>query len=392
MTWRPGTRIKFWDLLVVGRWISTLDNYRRPITTRLDNHNDIRNKFRRGTATEDEKETYFRLVMSSAYDVQDEEEWRAVWHMEEEIVLSAEDLVRRDQILDRLLSDIVPGAEVHAEIVTERAVLVRKPSWAGIAAACMLLCGLARVDQGQLPAEYVVMRAGMADSEVLSCGVWPSEAKEKKEILSIRTLDERFALPDGSMVLLNRGSHMSYGDDFNAGSREVMLAGEAFFEVRHDPSQPFRVRSKNIITTVVGTSFDVKTKGDEIVITVMRGQVRVSDSTRVFGVVNANQQMVMNTRNQEHYQRELNSGEEMFWESELLILGEIPFGEAMRRIGRRFKVEIDVTNPALKECVINASILPTEDVHDIVAILSKTVNAHMGSKGDHIWITGGSCR
>ena len=49
---------------------------------------------------------------------------------------------------------------------------------------------------------------------------------------------------------------------FLNGKRKVTLIGEAFFEVTRNPTMPFIVHTDNLKTTVLGTSFNVKTFKD----------------------------------------------------------------------------------------------------------------------------------
>jgi hypothetical protein len=48
-------------------------------------------------------------------------------------------------------------------------------------------------------------------------------------------------LPDGTKVFLNAGSRLAYPDHFTGDTREVMLMGEAYFEVKHNAKHPFVV-------------------------------------------------------------------------------------------------------------------------------------------------------
>jgi ferric-dicitrate binding protein FerR (iron transport regulator) len=64
-------------------------------------------------------------------------------------------------------------------------------------------------------------------------------------------------LPDGSTVLLQQNSRLSYPKAFRDKCREVYLTGEAFFEVHKNPAQPFFVYANELVTQVLGTSFRV---------------------------------------------------------------------------------------------------------------------------------------
>lgn len=65
-------------------------------------------------------------------------------------------------------------------------------------------------------------------------------------------------LPDGSRITLASGSRARWPRRFGFGAREVRLEGEAFFEVVHDTTQPFRVRVGDNVAEDVGTRFAVR--------------------------------------------------------------------------------------------------------------------------------------
>ena len=64
-------------------------------------------------------------------------------------------------------------------------------------------------------------------------------------------------LADGTHIWLNSGSQISYPVTFSDKSREVYLLGEAFFDVKKDPSRPFTVFTKDVKLVVLGTRFNV---------------------------------------------------------------------------------------------------------------------------------------
>jgi transmembrane sensor len=70
-------------------------------------------------------------------------------------------------------------------------------------------------------------------------------------------------LPDGSRVLLNKGSKITYSGDFQGRIREVFLSGEAFFDVAKDKTRPFIIHAKSIDLKVLGTSFNVRSYDDD---------------------------------------------------------------------------------------------------------------------------------
>lgn len=112
------------------------------------------------------------------------------------------------------------------------------------------------------------------------------------------------SLPDGSSVLLKNGSHLRYPKQFSGGKRIVYLTGEAFFEVAKDARHPFFVYTINLVTKVVGTSFNIKAYAadKDVVVTVRSGRVAVftrSDKKRDEKISSATPDGVVLTQNQQ---------------------------------------------------------------------------------------------
>ena len=86
-------------------------------------------------------------------------------------------------------------------------------------------------------------------------------------------------LPDGSKVWLNNASSLRYPVAFTGKTREVELNGEAFFEIAPNSRQPFKVKVRETMVDVLGTSFNITAYSDEdnIKTTLLTGGVRVSN-------------------------------------------------------------------------------------------------------------------
>ncbi|MEI6276231.1 MAG: FecR domain-containing protein [Prolixibacteraceae bacterium] len=76
----------------------------------------------------------------------------------------------------------------------------------------------------------------------------------------------RVVLSDNTVVWLNAGSRLIYPTKFKDKTREVMLFGEAFFEVTKNPKQPFVVKTFNLDIKVLGTKFNVSAYAEDQVI------------------------------------------------------------------------------------------------------------------------------
>lgn len=100
-----------------------------------------------------------------------------------------------------------------------------------------------------------------------------------KEFRNSSNINNLIRLPDGSLAVLKPNSRLRYPQTFHGKERVVLLEGEAFFEVKKNSHKPFLVRSQNMITEVVGTSFTVRAfkNAEEFKVIVNTGKVKVFD-------------------------------------------------------------------------------------------------------------------
>lgn len=86
-------------------------------------------------------------------------------------------------------------------------------------------------------------------------------------------------MQDGTKVWLNRNAKLRYPADYNKNTRELELTGEAYFEVMKDDDRPFKVHTGKMVTTALGTSFNISsfmTKDTAIKVSLLEGKVAVA--------------------------------------------------------------------------------------------------------------------
>lgn len=92
----------------------------------------------------------------------------------------------------------------------------------------------------------------------------------------------RVVLPDGSEVWLNASSSLYYPTTFKGKEREVVLKGEAYFEIAKVNGQPFRLKVDDMSILVLGTHFNVNAYPDEkkISTTLLEGAVKLEKGSQ----------------------------------------------------------------------------------------------------------------
>lgn len=86
-------------------------------------------------------------------------------------------------------------------------------------------------------------------------------------------------LPDGSSITLNKKSLLSYASNFKNNRSIHLDSGDVFFNVAHDKTKPFVIKTDQVSVEVVGTSFNVKHLNKQTEVIVETGIVKVTLGT-----------------------------------------------------------------------------------------------------------------
>ena len=157
-------------------------------------------------------------------------------------------------------------------------------------------------------------------------------------IQTISTLAETrtVRLPDGSSVMLNHYSSLSYPEKFQSDKREVELNGEAYFEVSKDPKHPFIVQTETIDVQVLGTHFNVDAYHDNLDVktTLLSGSVAVSNKSKSVRMVLKPNEIAIYNKVEEKLTRKVleNAEDEISWRQGEFIFDDLPLQEIAREL------------------------------------------------------------
>jgi ferric-dicitrate binding protein FerR (iron transport regulator) len=284
----------------------------------------------------------------------------------------------------RQVSQSVEGFSVTGERVSgvgRRRVLW---SWQVVGAVFLGLAGLAAYWSLAYRRPVVVgarMAAVAKKDSVGSVGAMSWQTAANKKVIH---------LPDGSMVILNKHSMLEYK---GAGAREVVLNGEAYFDIVRRPDEPFQVYTGKIVTRVLGTAFNIKAYPAEgsIEVTVDHGKVQVLKGGTDMGLLSDKQQIRYDLATESCRTQRVGLQPVMAWKPVEISFDDITMEEAARRIGERFKVGFDFANPALKECRITATFYMEDDLDQIMTVICGVNQSRFVIGGNRVKIDGKGC-
>lgn len=222
-------------------------------------------------------------------------------------------------------------------------------------------------------------------------------AKEEKFVVKNTKRGQKLSLklPDGSTVKLNAESELKIPESFGeASDRIVYLEGEAFFNVSKDSTKPFKIFSGNLVTTVLGTSFNVRSYPfeDSESIAVLTGRVKVE----TVDTANAEEASMLlpndfvsynKTRQEKLLKRNIDIFKEVSWTKGILIYDNTSLKKILNELGRWYDVEFSVS----KEVNTNVNYSGTFDnktLENILQGLSFTSNSFtFNIDGKKVYIT-----
>ena len=196
-------------------------------------------------------------------------------------------------------------------------------------------------------------------------------------------------LSDGTKVFLNADSELKYPVEFSDGKRIVDLKGEAYFEVHKDSLRPFIVRMNGAEVTVLGTSFNVNTYGDDgqIYTTLVNGSVRVSSvKNGQAEVLKPGMQSVMDVQSGQLTVREVDVEPYVAWREGRFVFRAMTLDLIMRQLQRWYDFEVFYQNPELKDYEFRGVIKRDMDLDKVLSVIKVTTNVDFEVKGKVITI------
>jgi transmembrane sensor len=192
----------------------------------------------------------------------------------------------------------------------------------------------------------------------------------------------RVALADGSSMILNTNSRLYV--DFSGNRRDVhLIRGEAYFEVVHDKTRPFKVYADNYVVRDIGTAFNVHlSKAGLVEVGVTKGSVEVAAGGQVpggaksLGVIVAGHGIVLGqkvARIEPVSSTDL--GRKLAWrQGELIYTGQ-PLAEVLADVSRYSDIKIELADPALASLPVGGA-FRTDQIDAIFAALENNFGLH----------------
>lgn len=157
-------------------------------------------------------------------------------------------------------------------------------------------------------------------------------------------------LDDGSRLQLAAESAIAVG--FDGGQRRVtLIAGQAFFDVAHEPERPFTVEAEGLAVTVTGTAFAVGLNRERVSVAVAAGAVEVvsaDDGAAAYRLVPGDR-LTMASATDDISRARVALADIAAWRRGQMIVAARPLADVIEEIGRYHRGAILLEDAALGE-------------------------------------------
>lgn len=202
-------------------------------------------------------------------------------------------------------------------------------------------------------------------------------------------------LSDGTKIYLNSGTRIKFPVKFpENGRREVLVYGEAYFDVTKDENRPFVVNSKEVAIEVLGTQFNLSSYDDqnEVATVLVEGSVSLSHAE------NGKDGILLKPGEKGAWNRgkgiieveEVDVSLHTGWVNGEVVFRNAPFTELLASLERTYNVKIENTNDSIIgqtfSARFNRNVEKIEDVLEALRIITpfeyEVVDGKKGKKKD----------
>jgi len=200
----------------------------------------------------------------------------------------------------------------------------------------------------------------------------------------------QLTLADGSKIWLNAATSIRYHSSFNGDKfRTVaLLYGEAYYEVKHDPKQPFRVVIGGQTITDIGTHFDVSAYGDEPVVrtTLLEGGVQIALGKGFKNLVPGQQSFIVKG-SQDIRVGDADTEQTVAWKNGYFEFNNENLESILREVSRWYNVDIRYDDNGLKSQLFSGTVSRFKNVSQVLKKLELTGAVHFQVNGREIVAT-----
>ena len=191
-------------------------------------------------------------------------------------------------------------------------------------------------------------------------------------------------LDDGTKVWVNAETKLKYPVAFVGDRREVVLEGEAFFDVAKN-EKPFIVKTSFGDVRVLGTAFGISAYASEpeSYTTLVRGKVSV-EREGIKPVVILPGEQVVTFKDGKMIKQEVDVEEFVGWKDGIYVFKEKSLGEIMKTLERWYNISVDFQDKSLVDLPFTGNLKRYDDINVFFDALTRTGDMKYRVEGNQV--------
>jgi len=198
------------------------------------------------------------------------------------------------------------------------------------------------------------------------------------------SFEKQIMLPDGSKIILYKGSSVRYFKNTNRKNRIVQLSGSAFFNVSKNKTKPFIIETTNSITRVIGTSFKISERKSDTKINVRSGIVEFMEKENTDNKVRLtkNESAKLIYHQKVIIKNNIKNKPKHFIIKQLIYENE-KLDKICKDLSEIFNHEIKIEGESIKQQTLSAT-FENQDLQSILESIAFTLNLTLENKTNYI--------
>lgn len=255
------------------------------------------------------------------------------------------------------------------------------------------------VGKTRIIGKYLQMAAGYAAAVLVGAALvfvfthtrtLPEQVQGGSFIVQTDNSDRSFTqLPDGSRIWLKKGTKIEYNQQFGIRNRNVLLNGEAYFEVAKNKKLAFVVKTKSIDVTALGTSFNVNAydDGNEVTTTLYTGKVNVQSTLTGYKTILNPFEVAVFSKTKDKITTYVFTGpDKPVWMEPEFRFDMLPLIDITKQLEHNYNVVFVYRNQKIKHLKFSGTFDRDEKLDEILRVIKINTNIDYAIKNDSVII------
>ena len=195
-------------------------------------------------------------------------------------------------------------------------------------------------------------------------------------------------LSDGTRVYLNAETQLTFPEAFTADKREVLLEGEAYFEVAESKTKAFIVKTSDYAVQVYGTSFNVSAyasdKGSHT--TLVSGSVGINTQTGTKVKLNPGEQAYYDKSDNSFYTKKVDTHVYTAWKEGKFMFENETLEEIMRKLGRWYDTKTVYLDKEIRNRHFSGTLDRYDNIADLLNMIGMTTRIEFKIERNIIYV------